>query len=361
MPVWAADFMAGVVDVSRSRALRQARLFGLIVALRGTYRDHVRAMKAVNPDLTLLVYLNGAMAQADQGEAYPQDWYARDRRGRKVRSLGFGNYLMRPDEPGWIADVIGRCRSYLASSGYDGCFLDVLGTAPINASYVTSPPVDPRTGKAWTAEGWLVAMERIASATRRAVAPAPVLGNGLGDGLRYFSGAPSARLLRGLDGAMAEMFVRDPAQPVRQVNGGRLWRMDVRMLADAASRGRTALSMTKVWTATTPRATAAVHRYALGTFLLGYRPGRGFFSFRDDRDLTRYRPIWSTELGAPLGPAERRGRVFVRTFEHGLVVVNPNRSTITVPLGRSLLRRDGTQVSTVVLRGHRAAILSTGA
>jgi hypothetical protein len=116
--------------------------------------------------------------------------------------------------------------------------------------------------------------------------------------------------------------------------------------------------MTKVWTESSRHETAAVHRYALGTFLLGYRPGRGYFSFRDDHGLTRFRPMWAVDLGAPLGPARAVGRVFVRPFVHGLVVVNPRGVTIAVPLGRSYRRANGAHVDTVVLRGHRAAILA---
>ncbi len=359
MPVWAADFMAGMVTVSEDRAVRQARHFDVIVALRGTYKPHVGAMKAANPNLTLLVYLNGAMAQREQGTTYPSGWYARDRRGNKVRSVGYGNYLMKPDKPGWIRDVGGRCRTYLADSGYDGCFIDVLGTAPLNPHYVTARPVNPKTNRLWTQKAWLAATRRIAARTRREVAPAPVLGNGLANGRRYFADAPSSTILGGLDGAMAEQFVRDPTEPASNVHGGTSWRMDVRMLSNAANRERVALSMTKVWTHATARQVAAVHRYALGTFLLGYRPGHGFFSFRTDHGLTRFRPIWNTSLGLPTGPVVKQGRAFLRPFQRGIVVVNPRDSRITVHLSSGFRKAGGRTVDTVTLRGHRAAILTT--
>lgn len=359
MPVWAADFMAGMVNVSKSRAVRQARHFDVIVALRGTYKQHVKAMKDANPNLTLLVYLNGVMAQREQATSYPQGWYARDRRGNKVRSVGYGNYLMRPDKPGWIKDVGGRCRTYLHDSGYDGCFIDVLGTAPLNHHYVTSRPVNPKTHRLWTPKAWLTATQRIAARTRREVAPSPVLGNGLANGRRFFADAPSSTILGGLDGAMAEQFVRDPTEPASNVHGGKSWRMDVRMLSNTANRGRVALSMTKVWTHATARQVSVVHRYALGTFLLGYRPGRGFFSFRTDHGLTKFRPIWNTSLGDPTGPTVRQGRAFLRPFQRGIVVVNPRGSTITVHLGGGYRKTNGRTIDKVVLRGHRAAILTT--
>ena len=117
VPVWAADFMAGSTSPSLDRAVSQARHFDVIAALKGTYADHVSAMKAANPDLTLLVYLNGSMAQAGEGSAFPNSWYLRDRRGNKVKSRGWGNYLMNPADPGWQRAVADRCRAFLDESG----------------------------------------------------------------------------------------------------------------------------------------------------------------------------------------------------------------------------------------------------
>ena len=90
VPVWAADFMAGTTNPSRDRAVSQARHFDVIAALKGTYADDVAAMKAVNPDLVLLVYLNGALAQSGEGSAFPNSWYERDRAGNSVKSRGWG-------------------------------------------------------------------------------------------------------------------------------------------------------------------------------------------------------------------------------------------------------------------------------
>ena len=115
---------------------------------------------------------------------------------------------------------------------------------------------------------------------------AAVFGNGLANGDRYFADVPSSSLLDGLDGAMAETFVRDPTAPAEDFRGRWEWREDVRMLTDVAKHGVRALSMTKVWTEASSRQRTALHRYALGTFLLGYQPGSGYFSFRNGHGLT---------------------------------------------------------------------------
>lgn len=357
IPVWAADFMAGAVTVSRERAVRQARHFDMIVALKGTYANYVDDMRAANPHLTLLVYLNGAMAQANEGSTYPADWYATDANGQRVKSLGFGNFLMKPDQAGWVKDVADRCTSYMKESGYDGCFLDVLGTAPLNPSYVTSLPQNPATGRTWTESAWLAATRHISDATRSAVGPAPVYGNGLTDGTKYFADVPSSTLLKSLDGGMAESFVRDPTAPVLDFRQHDEWTDDVRMLVDAAARGSDALSMTKVWTTATARQRTAIQRYALGTFLLGYEPGHGSFSFRDDHGLTRYRPIWSVDLGDPIGAAHLVGGAFVRRFENGVVVVNPTAARVHVGLGSNAGRTGARAFG----RAHRGSSVSVGA
>jgi putative glycosyl hydrolase-like family 15 (GHL15) protein len=357
VPVWAADFMAGSTTPSRDRAVTQAKHFDVIAALKGTYADHVDAMKAANPDLVLMVYLNGTMAQAGEGSAFPGSWYLRDRAGNKVKSRGWGNYLMNPAEPGWQKAVADRCRAYLDESGYDGCFLDVLGTAPLNSSYVTALPVNPATRDPWRRSGWLRATTAVARATRDEVSPAPVFGNGLANGSLYFGGsAPSSSILGGLDGGMAESFVRDAYAPAGSFRSATLWRRDVNLLRDVAAKGDAGLAITKVWSSASKRQTNAVQRYALATFLLGYKPGLSFYSFRDDHGLTGWRSAWGRAIGAPTGSYRKVGDSYVRAFSGGVVVVNPTGSRTHVSLGGAYRRAGGT-VSRVTLRAHHASIL----
>jgi hypothetical protein len=357
VPVWAADFMAGSTNPSRDRAVTQARHFDVIAALKGTYADDVAAMKAANPGLVLLVYLNGAMAQSGEGSAFPNSWYLRDRAGNKVKSRGWGNYLMNPADPGWQQAVADRCRSYLNESGYDGCFLDVLGTAPLSSSYVTGLPVNPATGNLWHRAAWLRATTKVAQVTSDGISPAPVYGNGLANGSLYFSGAaPTSTILGGLDGGMAESFVRDAYSPAGSFRPTTQWRQDVRLVRDVASTGDTGLVITKVWSRATKRQTNAVQRYALATFLLGYRPGLSFYSFRDDHGLTSWRSTWGRRIGTPTGPYEKVGHSYVREFTGGVVVVNPTGSKTRVSLGGAY-RRGGGTVNRVTLRAHHGSIL----
>jgi hypothetical protein len=354
---WAADFMTGRVSLTQARAVAQAERFDIISATRGTYRSYVGAMRAANPDLTLLVYLNGAFAQEYQETAYPDSWYARDSSGNKIQSAGWGNWLMDISNPGWVDDVVARCRSFMDYSGYDGCFIDMLGTAPLDPGYLTSLPINRATGKVWTKQEWLRATTNIASTVRASAAPAPVFGNGLGWGGRYFDAtAPAEQLLDGLEGAMPEVFVRSPSGPIDYYRGETAWKQDVDMLVDAGARPSITLSMTKVWTTGTQAQKDSWHRYALATFLLG-ADEHAYFSFRYDHELTAYHPWWEVRIGSPTGRYAKVGGVYQRAFEGGLVLVNPTGSTVTVPLGGAYVTLDGDAVTSLSMAPHTGEVL----
>ena len=233
----------------------------------------------------------------------------------------------------------------------------MLGAAPLNSSYVTGLPVNPATRELWRRSAWLRATTAVARETRSRVSPAPVYGNGLASGSLYFgNAAPSSTILRGLDGGMAESFVRDAYAPAGSFRGAKQWRQDVNLLRDVASKGDAGLAITKVWSSASKRQTNAVQRYALATFLLGYKPGVSFYSFRDDHGLTQWRSVWGRRIGTPRGSYRKVGTSYVREFSGGVVVVNPTGSKTHVRLGGAY-RRGGGTVNRVTLRAHRASIL----
>ena len=60
-----------------AQALAVAKNYDLVLATKNSYPPFVSQMRQANPDLRLIVYLNGTYAQSDQGSAYPDGWYAR--------------------------------------------------------------------------------------------------------------------------------------------------------------------------------------------------------------------------------------------------------------------------------------------
>src|SRR4029450_4867610 len=119
---WAPPYLpAGHVTIAE--AVARAHRFQVIAAHPWPYRGAAQAMRQAAPDLILLAYLNGTLAQRSQGDTYPPRWYLRDAAGEKVRSLDWGNYLMDPRNAGWIADRVDRCRRLIQESGFDGCLV----------------------------------------------------------------------------------------------------------------------------------------------------------------------------------------------------------------------------------------------
>jgi hypothetical protein len=364
VPTWSAEFMTSgsgspSYDPGLTNALRQATNFDIIAAHQYTYNDYVAQMKAANPNLQLYVYLNGTFSSSQTATQYPDSWYARDAKGNKIQAKGFNTYLLDPRNPAWKAEVLRLCQTRLVYSGYDGCFVDVLGLSGVNPLSVTSVPIDPLTGVAYTKAAWLNATEGIADYVRTNIARRPVSGNGLGFGGSYFSKeAPTERILDGLSGGMAEVFVRPATSAVNFYKTEPNWKYDVDMLADAASRGQFVTAITKVWTSSTAAQQDAWHRYALGTFLLGYQPGHAYFTFRADHTLTPPSPYWDVPIGDPVDAYAKVGGVYQRTFTNGRVLVNPTTSSVTVDLGGSYVNLDGATVSSVTLPAHTAQILT---
>ena len=354
---WAPPYLPAR-HVPIAEAVARARRFRVIAAHPWTYRGDVQAMRQAAPDLVLLAYVNGTFAQRPQGDTYPPTWYLRDAAGRKVRSLDWGNYLMDPRDPGWIADRVDRCRHLIQQSGFDGCLVDMLGTAPIHEGYVTGAPIDPETGDPWTQDAWLAATARLGAAVGQGNPSASIVGNGLGNGVRFFDRrAPSEQILTGIDGGIAEAWLRRAREPVGRYPDVRAWRDSVDMLQ---ATDKTVFVEVKVWTRSTEPQTAAWRLFALASFLLG-NGGTSYFAFSDARaenGVARDVLTVGSRLGAPIGSYEERDGVYERSFANGKVVVNPTGTTWTLDLGADYRGERGAVVRSLTLGPHSAAILT---
>jgi hypothetical protein len=343
---------------TEAEAVDMARRFDVITANRGQFRPFVAKMREANPRLALLVYFNGSFAQKSQGTAYPESWYLRDANGNKVTSTGWGNYAMNPANPEWVATRADECIAAIADSGYDGCFIDMLGTAPLDPGYLTALPINPATGQVWTRAEWLKATAEIAAAVERKAGDRPVVGNGLGNGQRYFNtSAPSSTLLPPEDGGMAEAWLRHATAGIDHFKTETAWRGDVDMLADAGAKSRPVMAMTKVWVAGTEAQKDRWHKYTLASFLLG-NDGRSYLSFlRDNTPWVTHR--WDfVDVGTPEAAYGKWGGVYVRPFTNGLALVNPTTSSVTVTLSGTFTTLDGVEVTSLTMGANTGEVLT---
>ena len=363
VPVWAADWMKSGsgntnYDPGRAAALRQARRFDVVIAHVGTYDNHAAAMKAANPNLRLFVYVQGMFSPKG---GFPARWYARNGNGGRIRDRHFGTYLMSPKSQGWRDNRLAECRRKLAASHYQGCFLDSLGPTGVSTESMTARPIDPGTGRAYSRRSWLSATVKVAQRVRSAISPRPVLMNGLVDGSGYFNSAGrTEQLLNGATGGMSEAFIRPARSGASAYKGRTAWKHDVNMLADVGRRtsGGIAFAVTKVWSRATSKQIASWHRYALGSFLLGYRPGHGYFQFRSHHQLTTPSAYEDVVLGPPTGAYVRVNGMYVRNFQRGKVIVNPTTSKHSIRLSRRFVDLSGIHRSgRISLAPHTARIL----
>jgi hypothetical protein len=361
--VWASDWMKNGSgntnwDPGKTLALRQAREFDVVIAHVGTYDNYVGAMRSVNANLRIFVYVQGMFATEGN---LPSSWYAHNSSGAKIKSKSFGTYLMNPKSSGWRDDRLAECRHKLSDSHYDGCFLDSLGPTGVNGEALTSMPINPSTTRVYTRREWLASTVTVASRVRSALAPTPVLMNGLVDGPGYFeSSGPTETLLNGATGGMSEAFMRSASSGASKYKGEPAWKNDVDMLADVGQRstGGIAFAVTKVWCSASSTQISAWHRYALGSFLLGYRPGHAYFQFRTNHELTTPYSYEDVVLGNPTANYVHTNGLYVRTFQNGKVIVNPTTSSHSVSLSRRYVDLSGTYRSnSISLPAHTAQVL----
>ncbi|MDX6324655.1 MAG: hypothetical protein QOK15_1009 [Nocardioidaceae bacterium] len=358
---WAYQAGGGTNTFTVDQAVAQAQKFDIIAGNRLTYRNASAAMHTANPNLNLLAYVNGAYAQKSEGTAYPDSWYLRTRSGAKVRSNGWGNYLMNVANDGWIHDVANRCLQSINNYGYDGCFIDMMGTASVMDFWTSGAPINPATGQEYTVQEWLGLTSALSAEVHTLVGSStPVYVNGLGAGPRYFAAqGPTSQLLAGIDGALAESWMRGGEQPLSYFPSEKQWLQNVDMLTDVSARGKTALVTVKTWGAGTADQVRAWHVYSLASFLMA-SDGRSQYSFLPTRNDTTSGDslLTSLHIGVPTGAYAKVGGVYQRTFTNGRVLVNPTKVTVTVPLDKTYTTTSGNAVQSVTLTPNDAEILT---
>lgn len=340
LKIWAPEYADRTPDATLSQAVAQARDFDLIFAKSSTFAPYVAAMKAANPNLKLLAYVNGVMSRTTDVVPWPGSAYAQSAAGDLIYSNRFGNILMEPSSTAWRSDRASTCAALLVTSLYDGCGLDVLGPASVVPpfgpdGYVTDQPVNPNTGAAYKVKDWLTQTSAVGARVRNRT-KSLTLGNGLTNGTRYFDKtAPTSMLYDGVDIGMVEGFIRGGRAPIDQPMYFKSWKADVDMVVDAQANGHQIVTTTKTFCDGTQAQKDRWHALALASFMLAAN-GKAYFSFQYDEALDpgTYQPWWDVALGSPQGAyvVEPSG-IFDRRFANGYAVVNPTSAplTFTVP------------------------------
>jgi hypothetical protein len=340
--------------LTEAQAIAVANNYNVVAEQSNALTQYVGAMHAANPNLTILVYVNGSFDTTPNGTAYPTAWYARDSKGNRIESTQFHNFLMLPSAS-WSAEVGMLCTAALKLSKYDGCFLDTLGDAPLDPGYVTGFPINPATHQVFTVAQWISAQTATIAGVKKANPGKPVIANGLADGKKFPDTQP---LLSAAGTAMAELWLRVNSFGVTDFPSAAEWLQDVDMLITAASKGESILTVTKLWVKATTAQVAQWHIFTEASFLLGTN-GTSAYCFstsQTEAGLSGDTPWDHVAIGMPSGAMTLSGGIYRRSYSNGVVAVNPGTSSVTVELGGTFVNLEGKNVSTETLAAHTGEI-----
>lgn len=343
-------YMASGTKPTAGQAIAIARNYNIVAEHGGVLTPYLPAMKAANPSLKVIAYLNGAFDQSNAGNKYPMSWYALGANGKRIQSQGFGNWLMLPT-PKWAATVGTICKNAVASSKYDGCFLDTLGIAPLSPGYVTSPPINPATHQVFTKQTWIADQSNTITATKNANSGKLIMANGLHDGTYFQYTQP---LLTADGTAMAETWLRVSTEPEGLFPTLSEWRQDVSMLVTAGAKGEAIGVVTKLWTNATPAQVTQWHIFTIASFLMGTN-GRSMYCFtaaKTTAGMSQDSLLDHAAIGMPAGPMTLKNGAYVRTFTTGIAAVNPGTGPATIQLGGSYHNLAGKVVTSETLPAH---------
>jgi hypothetical protein len=336
----------------------------IVVALQIQIAQYGAALHADNPGIKLFAYQNGMFAQSSQGSTFPKTWYLYDRSGGKVMSKSNHNYLMNPlstapymGAAGWAAYVASQCASKVASAPFtNGCYLDQVSSAG-DTAFVTSPPVDPRTGQLFRLSDYMNAVTHVVDTT---AAKTAVIGNSYESGIRYYGN--STNMLDASNGAAFEAEHWMGATQPRDAETLSKWKMDVQMLIDSQRHGHGVLVNFEDMSTNVTQWEA----FNVATMLLGNN-GHVWIHFDSSASTgVNFSNLQTQMMTAAIGsPTETysstdgylRGGVYQRSFTRGRVLVNPSGSAVSVNLGATMKTLGGASVSSVKLAAYTGTVL----
>lgn len=361
---WVALNQVRAESLTPAQVAAVANNFDLAV-VKDSQAALVDQLKAANPRLIALVYHNGAFAQKNEATKFPAEWYAYDANRNKIIQTVWGNYLMDVSNPNWVNYVVGACRSAKVRSHADGCYTDMMMTAPLYPDYCTGRPVNPATGKVWTFPAFQDAVEHIAARIRAEVS-GPSAANGVMSGNGWFAdgGRSTKTLTNNTDGSHSEIWLRNRKMSPTDFPGVTSWKRDVDMVAQAEAENRQLMVETKLWERNGYQVTAEMvdrwRAFTLATFLLGTQ-GKSWFLFTPDRTMAGMmaaHPWEQVAVGSPIAPYSQLDGVYKRSFLNGFAAVNPagTASAVALPPGTWLSLTGQVQSGRIAMAGHTGMV-----
>jgi hypothetical protein len=349
----AIDGAAASADFSRTADRSQ------VVVLQQWESDKVRALKAANPGVKVLMYRNlSGMSRADRwghtgtgvttqdAEGHPE-WYLRNTSGNRFTFKDYtyvwaADIGLRSFQERWLANTTAR----LKEADWDGVLVDDTNPTIMYhydvgavAKYPSDAAYSAATGSALAyigprlrAQGALVVPNfgtwRLYTDT-------------VGGWLKYVSGG------------MEEHFTKWGSSPSEGHITGAEWDNQLKLLKQTQAIGKLFLGVSH-----SSLGDAAAARYGWATTLLA-ADGSATFGLHDDYTHETWFPEYRYDLGAPAG-RESAGAdgVHRRVFKRGLVLVNPTKGSVRVRFGGRYRGAGlGRTATGAVMRPHSGLVL----
>ncbi|MBW3553426.1 MAG: putative glycoside hydrolase family 15 protein [Gemmatimonadetes bacterium] len=302
--------------------------------VRSCHAEAARRLKALDPDITVLAYMNGFIREfpgVNELELYGQEtwddgWWLRHQSTGEVIEVagGRGGFkdLTDPELRRWM---IGIVEGWLEEGPFDGVAFDRLQGIPLDAS-VWLERVGSAKGAA--VNGAIVDLLR---ETKAALGEERlVVYNGLKDAQSTFTGRLFTDGVDAVDGVANEYFCYHKDRGFEMPPGLTLEETvirDVEAHAWAAGTGTAVLAHVSYQTNDLSHAEKDhINRLCYGSFLLGHRPGYTSYKFgflTGVRLLTESAAEQALDFGDPLGAMQARGGgLYTRELADGGVAVN---------------------------------------
>lgn len=328
------------------------------VVLQSWETKRMQELKARNPSVRVLVYKNFSFAaekkttststgvSKQEAEANP-DWFLKNTAGESISSDGY-KWLWAMDvgnpayQQRWADNVIAEVQA----AGWDGVFLDDVNPTMKYSTDETQVAKYPNDAAYTAASESALAYigPRIQASGKLAIA-------NFATWVEYPTTQNS--WLKYVSGALDEMFVKWGRNAGEGYRSESQWTRQLEEVKYAASQGKQFIGFTQGSAGETQAA-----RFGFGTVLLGTN-GTASYAFTPDYTGEQWLPEYDYDLGAPTAAETRDGNgVHRRTFEKGLVLVNPTSSTQTVSFGGTYSGSGLTNASGATMAPKTALILT---
>jgi hypothetical protein len=310
-------------------------------------------MHRVNPRLLVLRHLSLLNNQdapfngIEPGDGSHESWFLKDSAGNDVRlapdGTGRTEYALDPADLNVRLDVAAQVRQYRIL-GYDGVVIDDVFPHVPRGDTLMTHPLNSATGEPYSDGEWADAVRGLLEAVRRIAARDVYVAIAGGDAADYVGG-DAGGLIAPADGVI-----------VRSFGAAGRWDADHTVMSSLGQRGKGVVAV----------ASGEVSgAFAHASFLLDM-PAEGGASFGaallEGPPPVAYPPqpaYEQVDLGKPLGDGYEIGGVWLRQFERGLVVVNPDVVAHDVALPSPFRAADGAVVDHVSVAGMDAAMLTS--